>query len=142
MLSSKKKNIASKHCYFKLSNMDTFWSQKRVLVSLYLNLWIIKKKKKIYNKSDSFPLIKENTIFLNPERHEMTCWMLNALTSFLHRPVVTRLVGASPLTMVFSFRAWRWNGIKDITDNRGISQFFGLQCWKKCSSFNKVLHIG
>lgn len=30
-----------------------------------------------------------------------------ALTSFRHRPVVTRLVGASPLTMVFSFKAWR-----------------------------------
>lgn len=29
------------------------------------------------------------------------------LTSFLHRPVFTRLVGASPLTMVFSFSAWR-----------------------------------
>lgn len=37
---------------------------------------------------------------------------LETLTSFLYRPVVTRLVGASPLTMVFSFRAYRPNGIK------------------------------
>jgi hypothetical protein len=31
----------------------------------------------------------------------------DGFTSFRHRPVVTRLVGASPRTMVFSFSAWR-----------------------------------
>lgn len=33
-------------------------------------------------------------------------FFLLPLTSFLQRPVVTRLVGASPLTIVFSFKAW------------------------------------
>lgn len=59
MLSSKKKNIAPKHCYWLLYILVSKTSIGQPLLEsmnfyffLYLN-----------NKSDSFPLIKENKIF-------------------------------------------------------------------------------
>lgn len=65
--------------------------------------------KLLQNDCDSHGCRKHRNTPLEMKRmqnNSIPRFFLLPLTSFLQRPVVTRLVGASPLTIVFSFKAW------------------------------------